>query len=1124
MKRVSAPAEALTEAPETASSGAEDSPDAKRAKKASAKMEKVETVNVFAQSGVASAQNAATALNAAKKEANSGDDFATLLADAADAGTSNLSLERPALDGSEMENDIVLQWVDMDMYSGDPLREHPVPGEHVPGLRSGEVPIIRVYGVTDKGQSVMCHVYGVTPYFYTDIPGDAFGESELSRFREALDARVCSAARINQGSAVVAVVIREKMSIMGYCGGAKKRYLQIMMSLPNLVPKAKSVLQNGFACPGFPEKQFMTYESNVPFVLRYMVDNDIVGSNWLTIPKGRYRARGPSSRMSRCQLEVEAVYEDIVSHDPALPEWSAIAPLRIMSFDIECMGRRGVFPDPTQDPVIQIASYIKVQGEDHARAKVVLVLDSCLPIVGAQVKSFSDERELLLEWTRLVQRADPDVVTGYNVESFDFDYLMGRAKALKIEAQFGQLGKLRNKVAKINKKTFSSAAYGTRENSEIEMEGRVVMDMIQYMYRNHKLSSYSLNAVSSEFLGQQKEDVHHSIISDLQRGSDEDRRRLAVYCLKDAYLPLQLLEKLMVLINYLEMARVTGVPVPFLFSRGQQIKVLSMLYRKCLQLDIIVPVLPRAGGDGNGEVSYEGATVIEPIRGFYDEPIATLDFASLYPSVMMAHNLCYTTLIPTGEEKGLIENKDYKKTPTGHLFATTERQKGILPTILEELLAARKRAKKDMKAAKDPLRKAVMNGRQLALKVSANSVYGFTGATIGALPCIPISSSVTAYGREMIDATKAAVERKYTIKNGYKADAQVIYGDTDSVMIKFGGLDVAESMELGLKAANELTEELFIKPIALEFEKVYSPFLLLAKKAYAGMYYCSSAEKPDKMDVKGLVTVRRDNCGLARTVVGTCLHKILVDRSVDDAVAYAKETISALLQNKVDISLLIVTKSLSGKSEDYAVKQAHVELAARMRARDAGSAPVVGDRVPYVIIKAAKGAPAYMKSEDPLYVLQHNIPLDFDYYLDQIGKPLKRIFTPILTNPDSLLHGDHTLKRYKALPSSNVGIARFAVKKLQCIGCRAPIDCKGGLCRSCEKNRESIYLDRLAEANDLEDRFARLWTECQRCQGSLHQDVLCTSRDCPIFYMRKKVQKDIEQVQTKIDRFAEIDF
>ena len=214
-----------------------------------------------------------------------------------------------------------------------------------------------------------------------------------------------------------------------------------------------------------------------------------------------------------------------------------------------------------------------------------------------------------------------------------------------------------------------------------------------------------------------------------------------------------------------------------------------------------------------------------------------------------------------------------------------------------------------MKAAKDPLTRGVMNGRQLALKISANSVYGFTGATVGQLPCLPISSSVTAYGREMIDATKAKVEELYTRKNGYEHDAEVIYGDTDSVMIKFGCDDVATAIRMGEEAA-PIVSSIFIKPIKLEFEKVYCPYLLMNKKRYAGLYW-TNPEKYDKLDAKGIETVRRDNCGLTRQVVSTCLNKILVQGDVQGAIEYTKRTISDLLMNKIDISQLIISKSLS---------------------------------------------------------------------------------------------------------------------------------------------------------------------------------------------------------------------
>ena len=137
-------------------------------------------------------------------------------------------------------------------------------------------------------------------------------------------------------------------------------------------------------------------------------------------------------------------------------------------------------------------------------------------------------------------------------------------------------------------------------------------------------------------------------------------------------------------------------------------------------------VIPVQKVDPSGE-KYEGAIVIEPKRGYYKDPIATLDFASLYPSIMMAHNLCYSTLVPSKREAEKYGD-DVELTPHGDYFIKREKKKGILPIILEELISARKQAKKELKEATDPFVKAVLDGRQLALKISANSVYGFTGA------------------------------------------------------------------------------------------------------------------------------------------------------------------------------------------------------------------------------------------------------------------------------------------------------------------------------------------------------------------------------------------------------------
>uniref|UniRef100_A0A803KN93 DNA polymerase n=1 Tax=Chenopodium quinoa TaxID=63459 RepID=A0A803KN93_CHEQI len=1110
---------------------------------------------------------------------------------------------RPELSQSykSQSQSVVFQQLEIDYVIGECHKEF------LPN-RSGSAAIIRIFGVTREGHSVCCNVHGFEPYFYISCPS-GMGPDDISHFHQILEARMREANRNTKVPQFVRrIQLVQKRSIMYYQQQSSHPFLKIVVALPSMVATCRGILDRGIQIDGLGTKSFMTYESNVLFALRFMIDCNIVGGNWIEVPVGKYRAT--VKNLSSCQLEFDCLYSDLISHEPE-GEFSKMAPFRILSFDIECAGRKGLFPEPTHDPVIQVANLVTVQGEDKPLVQNVMTLKSCAPIVGVDVMSFDSEKEVLLAWRDitllallmikfcisdyssipalfsynggkykrssfsfesvtyvefehfghnslrsdgkdLIREVDPDIIIGYNICNFDLPYLIQRATALGI-AEFPILGRIRSSRVRVKDTTFSSRQYGIRESKEVAIEGRLQFDLLQAMQRDYKLSSYSLNSVSAHFLGEQKEDVHHSIISDLQNGNAETRRRLAVYCLKvrlcacvhisrqtyvgkDAYLPQRLMDKLMFIYNYVEMARVTGVPISFLLSRGQSIKVLSQLLRKAKQKNLVIPNAKHAGSE---QGTYEGATVLEARAGFYEKPIATLDFASLYPSIMMAYNLCYCTLVtPEDIRKLNIPPECVNKTPSGETFVKPELQKGILPEILEELITARKRAKADLKEAKDPLVKAVLDGRQLALKISANSVYGFTGASVGQLPCLEISSSVTSYGRQMIEHTKKLVEDKFTVVGGYEHNAEIIYGDTDSVMVQFGASTVEEAMKLGRVAADYISGT-FTKPIKLEFEKVYFPYLLISKKRYAGLYW-TNPDKYDKMDTKGIETVRRDNCLLVKNLVNECLHKILIDRDVPGAVQFVKNTISDLLMNRLDLSLLVITKvgkhdstGLTKTGENYEVKAAHVELAERMRKRDAATAPNVGDRVPYVIVKAAKGAKAYEKSEDPIYVLENNIPIDPQYYLEnQITKPILRIFEPILKNASrELLHGSHTRSISISTPS-NSGIMKFAKKQLTCIGCKAVISGSNKtLCSHCKGREAELYCKTVANVSDFETLFGKLWTQCQECQGSLHQDVLCTryysiphivfsfsfSRDCPIFYRRKKAQKDMGEAKLQLD-------
>ena len=959
----------------------------------------------------------------------------------------------------------------------------------------------------------MLHVTDFKHYLYVAAP-IGFGTTHLSEYKLFLEQTLA-----NRDEIIHSVELCQRENLYGYTGGQKSPYIKITVTDPKYIPRVRSLLERG---DGNFRRMYKTTEGlltfdNIQYVLRFMVDTKITGMSWVEVPPGKYKEVESHDKVSTCQIEVVTHWKNLIALS-AEGEYSKMAPLRILSFDIECAGRKGIFPEPNHDPIIQIANMVTRSGDKKPFIRNVFCLDTCALIVNTQIFSYDDEGKMLMGWRDFIQQVDPDIIIGYNISNFDFPYLLDRSKYLKL-SNFPYLSRLAGTKSEVKDTGFSSKQMGTRDTKATNTNGRLQLDLLQHIQRNYQLRSYTLNSVCAYFLGEQKEDVHHSIITELFNGTPESRRRLAVYCLKDTYLPHRLMEKLMCLVNLTEMARVTGVPFDYLLSRGQQIKFLSQLFRKAAEQGLVVP-----NRKTDPEEQYEGATVIKPTKGYYDVPIATLDFASLYPSIMMAHNLCYTTLVAPemATKLGLKKDVDYTVTPNNEYFVKDSLRKGLLPIIFEDLLGARKRAKDDLKKETDPFKKAVLNGRQLALKISANSIYGITGATVGKLPCLAIASSVTSYGRQMIEKTKEEVERRYTIANGYEHDAEVIYGDTDSVMVKFGPTDLSAAMKLGQEAAEYVSVK-FIKPIKLEFEKVYFPYLLINKKRYAGLYW-TNPDKYDKMDSKGIETVRRDNCRLVQNVIDTVLRKILMDRDVEAAQTYVKDTISDLLQNRIDMSQLVITKALT--KNDYSSKQAHAELVERMKKRDVGSAPTLGDRVAYVIVKGAGGAKNYEKSEDPIFVLENSVPIDTKYYLDnQLAKPLSRIFEPILGDRKAqlLLTGDHTRTISVSAPVVG-GLMKFATRTATCMGCKTPLPksmANAAVCSGCvERGRGTeLYQKQLTKMSELEVRFARLWTQCQRCQGSVHGEVICSSRDCPIFYMRMKARKDVEDAGRELARF-----
>ena len=718
------------------------------------------------------------------------------------------------------------------------------------------------------------------------------------------------------------------------------------------------------------------YESNIDPVLRFMHVSGCTSTGW--IDPGLCEPDAEST----CEVNLWA------------PNWRLIiplarddfAPLRIMSFDIECYSSTGAFPDPKNphDVVFQIGMTTKEFGKEGFLDRKCLCLKQT---AGTDVECFETEKELLKAFEKYLIKIDPDIITGWNIFGFDLEFLIIRAT---IHCGLSPVwGRIRGEVAELVEKNLSSSALGNNELKMVPMKGRYVFDLFQDVKREHKLESYSLNNVSKHFLKDQKNDMPvKEIFRRYKDGDADELGEVAEYCIKDTELPHSLLHKLCQIQNQVEMAKACWVPLAFLSERGQQIKVFSQMAKKARELNFIIPTFRRPTGPTDEQ--YQGATVLEAQTGAYYTPITALDFASLYPSIMCAENLCYSTLVMNARYDNLPGIKYEQFGP--HRFA--QGVDSLLPVILTDLKAYRKKAKKLMAQAEGTPMEAVYNGQQLAYKISMNSIYGFTGASKGMLPCVAIASTVTMRGRQMIEETKNYVEEHFP-------GAKVRYGDTDSVMVEFdvqgrkGQEAIDYSWEQGEMAAEQCTK-LFKAPNDLELEKVYCPYFLYSKKRYAAKMYeknkvGSIAFK--KIDVKGLQVVRRDSCPFVRETLKKLLEMVLESSDPNPVITAAREAAKTLIQGKVPIEKLLMSKQLAA---EYKVPQPHVAVRDKVRARAPGSEPQQGDRVAFVIVKG--DGKMYEKAEDPAWVREKNVPLDFQYYFtNQFKKPVQDLLEPLVS-------------------------------------------------------------------------------------------------------------------------------
>ncbi|HQE97066.1 MAG TPA: DNA-directed DNA polymerase, partial [Methanothrix sp.] len=521
----------------------------------------------------------------------------------------------------------------------------------------------------------------------------------------------------------------------------------------------------------------------------------------------------------------------------------------------------------------------------------------------------------------------------------------------------------------------------------------------------------------------------------------EGLRRFISYSRRDAVLAQRMLLDLRLMDKFIALSRASGSLLQDVVNGGQSGMVESLLLRRFREHGRVVPPKPDSEISEERYVENEelkGGAVLVPEKGLVED-VVILDYKSLYPTIMMAHNLCYSTVLSRSDSlaQGQDEEAGIITSPSGGRFVSAAVSPGIMPAVLRELLEQRTETKRMMKKAGDEER-LFLDAKQYAMKILLNSFYGYSGYARARLYSLALANAVTSFGRENILRTKKIID---DIGSVYVMDGEVIfkdalpfgkaaercfalsvvYGDTDSVFVRLqaaaegtGAVSLQDAELIGRKIAETVTSSL-PEPMELVFEAFARRGIFLAKKRYALWVFEPVGEGwKDRIKVRGMETVRRDWCDLTSKTLKTCLELVLKEGKVDEAVEHVR-TVVLRLKN-LDLASdpeilqeLTLTRRYTKSSGSYKNKQPHIQLVEKIRERG-GSVPGVGDRVPFVIVQGKRGKKNrelfVNRAEDPAYALERNMPLDTDYYVEkQILPPVLRIFESFGVGRDRLCAG-----------------------------------------------------------------------------------------------------------------------
>ncbi|WPG98667.1 DNA polymerase zeta catalytic subunit [Acrodontium crateriforme] len=833
-----------------------------------------------------------------------------------------------------------------------------------------------------------------------------------------------------------------------------------------------------------------------------------------------------------------------------------------MSLEVHVNTRDELAPDPEKDEVTMVVWCLSdEQSDDDMRLGIVVVnndedeqSEKIRRIVGNEVKvdAEDDELDLINRMVDIVRECDPDILTGYEVHNGSWGYLIERAR---LQYEFNLPDEFSRMKSQSHGRFGKDAdRWGFTHTSTVRITGRHTINVWRAMRSELNLLQYTMENVVFHLLHRR---IPHYSFATLTRWYKSGKARylskVVEYITTRTQLDIEILNANELIARTSEQARLLGVDFFSVFSRGSQFKVESLMFRiaKPESFVLVSPSRKQVGAQNALECL---PLVMEPQSAFYNSPLLVLDFQSLYPSVMIAYNYCYSTCLGRiadwrGTNKmgfadfqrapGLLELVKDKLNiaPNGMMYVKPQMRKSLLAKMLGEILETRVMVKSGMKVDKgDKTLQQLLNNRQLALKLIANVTYGYTSASFsGRMPCAEIADSIVQTGRETLEK---AISFIHSVE---RWGAEVVYGDTDSLFVYVKGRTRDDAFKIGDEIAKAVTD-MNPRPVKLKFEKVYHPCVLLAKKRYVGFKYEHPDHTEPEFDAKGIETVRRDGTPAEQKIEEKALKLLFRTSDLSEVKRYFVAQCSKILTGRVSVQDFCFAKEVKlGTYADKGPPPPGALIATKRMLRDPRMEPQYGERIPYVVIAGAPGARLWERCVEPeRLVYDSQAELDAEYYINKnLIPPLERIFNLVGANVRQWYDEMPKVQRARMLVGPRGGDNNSKAKKTMesymgsslCLVCRTklpPLPAHAEvdplpLCKICRDERpQETILSLRRKLQKAERKAADMQTVCRDCANlAPDETVRCDSRDCPVFYSRVKAATQLNDAKAGIGQVLE---